>query len=81
MCQILGLKEAYLQYKTLQIWKEIVGDTISAVTVIERFSDGVLFIKVKNSSWRMELNFRKQNILEKLNTKLTSSRVEEIIFK
>lgn len=81
MCQVLGLTEAYQQYKTLQVWKSVVGDTISASTTIERFSNGVLFIRVKNSTWRMELNFRKQNILEKLNAALENSMVKEIIFK
>jgi predicted nucleic acid-binding Zn ribbon protein len=81
MCQQLGLTEAYNQYKTLQIWHSVVGEAISAATTIERFSDGILFIRVKNPAWRMELNFRKQDILTKLNTSLTSTMVKEIIFK
>ena len=81
MCQILGLTEAYHQYKTLQIWNSVVGEAISSATSIERFTNGVLFIRVINPSWRMELNFRKQDILAKLNATLKSPMVEEIIFK
>ena len=81
MCQTLGLTEAYEQYKTLQIWNSVVGETISAATSIERFSNGQLFIRVKNPAWRMELNFRKQDILQRLNAALESSIVKEIIFK
>jgi predicted nucleic acid-binding Zn ribbon protein len=81
MCHVLGFTEAYNQYKTLQIWHSVVGETISAATTIERFSDGALFIRVKNPAWRMELNFRKQDILTKLNASLTSEMVKEIIFK
>lgn len=81
MCQTLGLEEAYHQYKTLQIWNSIVGEAISGATTIERFANGQLFIRVSNSSWRMELNFRKQDILIRLNASLENLKVEEIIFK
>ncbi len=81
MCQTLGLDEPYQQYKTLQIWKSIVGEAISSATSIERFSNGQLFIRVSNSSWRMELNYRKNDILLKLNESIENFQVEEIIFK
>jgi predicted nucleic acid-binding Zn ribbon protein len=81
MCQVLGLTEAYHQYKTLQIWNSVVGEAISSATSIERFTNGELFIRVKNPAWRMELNFRKKDILAKLNEALSSTMVEEIIFK
>lgn len=79
--QILGLEEAYQQYKALQIWDSVVGDVIAKATVVEQFSQGQLFIRVKNSSWRMELHFRKNDILTKLNTALDSPVVRDIIFK
>jgi predicted nucleic acid-binding Zn ribbon protein len=81
MCQLLGLTEAYHQYKTLQIWNSVVGETIAAATSIERFSNGELFIRVRNPAWRMELNFRKLDILTKLNEALAGPMVKEIIFK
>jgi len=81
MCRSLGLAEAYQQYRTLQIWNTVVGETIAEATSIERFSAGQLFIRVKNPSWRMELNFRKQDINKKLNVALERPIVEEIIFK
>jgi predicted nucleic acid-binding Zn ribbon protein len=81
MCQLLGLTEAYHQYKTLQIWNSVVGEAISSATSIERFTNGELFIRVKNPAWRMELNFRKKDILAKLNEALSSPMVGDIIFK
>ena len=81
MCQVLGLTEAYHQYKTLQVWNTVVGEAISGATSIERFTNGELFIRVKNPAWRMELNFRKQDILTKLNASLESPLVERIIFR
>ncbi|MEI7934144.1 MAG: DUF721 domain-containing protein [Chlorobiaceae bacterium] len=79
--KILGLEEAYQQYKTIQIWNTVVGDAIAEATVLERFSGGQLFIRVKNPAWRMELNFRKKEILAKLNSALDIVLVNEIIFR
>jgi len=81
ICQVLGITEAYHQYKTLQIWHSVVGEAVSSATTIERFSNGELFIRVKSSAWRMELNFRKQDILSKLNAALSDTTVREIIFR
>ncbi len=79
--QVLGMEEAYQQYKTLQIWNTVVGEAIAEATVLERFSGGQLFIRVKNPAWRMELNFRKQEILAKLNAAIDNVLVHEIIFR
>lgn len=79
--QILGLEEAYQQYKTLQIWNTVVGDAIAEATLLERFSHGQLFIRVKNPAWRMELNFRKKEIIAKLNAAIDNVLVQEIIFR
>jgi predicted nucleic acid-binding Zn ribbon protein len=81
MCQALGLAEAYQHHKALRIWNSVVGEAIAAATTVERFTAGQLFIRVRNPSWRMELNFRKKDILGKLNAALESPIVEEIIFK
>ena len=81
MCQTLGFEEAYQQYKTLRIWGSVVGESIAEATVIERFTNGQLFIKVKNPSWRMELNYRKKDIIARLNDAMKSAMVNEIIFK
>jgi hypothetical protein len=81
MCRSMGLDDAYQQYKTLQIWNSVVGEGISGETVIERFYEGQLFIRVKNPAWRMELNFRKKEIIRKLNEALKERIVNEIIFR
>ena len=81
LCHVLGLEEARQQFKTLQVWNEVVGDTIAHATILERFSEGQLFIRVKNPSWRMELNYRKKEIIEKLNQALAQNIVNDIIFR
>jgi len=77
----IGMTEAYDEYKTLQIWEKIVGETIAKVAVIEKIKEGELYVKVRNPSWRMELNFRKRDIVNRLNTAIGYDMVKNIIFK
>jgi predicted nucleic acid-binding Zn ribbon protein len=77
----IGMTEAYDEYKTLQIWEKVVGDTIAKVTVIEKMKDGELYVRVRNPSWRMELNFRKRDIVNRLNQAIGYEMIRAIIFK
>jgi len=77
----IGRTEAYDEYKTLQIWEKVVGDTIAKVTVIEKMKDGELYVRVRNPSWRMELNFRKRDIVNRLNKAIGYEMIRAIIFK
>ncbi|MBN1600159.1 MAG: DUF721 domain-containing protein [Chitinispirillaceae bacterium] len=81
VCSRFGINDARAQYKALHIWSEITGDTIAAISVAERLTDGRLFIRVKHSVWRMELNFRKQELVEKMNKALGQEIIKEIVFR
>jgi len=81
VCDRLGMTDACEQYSALQSWKDIVGETIAAQTTIERLTKGQLYIRVKNSVWRMELNFRKKELAEKMNAQSGTTVIREIIFR
>ena len=75
-----GLEKGVNQNKALLIWKEIVGKTIADNTNPEKVEHGILTVKTKNSSWRQELLFKKQEIIEKLNKSLGDNTIKEIKF-
>ncbi|MDT9546573.1 MAG: DUF721 domain-containing protein [Chlorobium sp.] len=85
MYRTLGLHEAFAQFNALDIWNTVVGEAVAAVTTIERFSEGTIVVRVRSSTWRMELNYRKSSILEKLNRALEcppeKPLVRDIIFR
>lgn len=81
MYRTIGMTEAYDQFRTLQIWDEVVGETIARITSVERLKDGDLYVRVRNPSWRMELNFRKKEIAERLNRQVGRDLVRTIIFR
>lgn len=81
VCRKIGMTEAYDEYRTLQVWNSVVGETIGRITVVEKIKDANLFVKVKNPSWRMELNFRKKDIITRLNKMVGHEMIRNIIFK
>lgn len=81
MCRSIGMTDAYEQFKTLQVWESVVGETISKVTMVERLTDGDLYVRVRNASWRMELNFRKKDITYRMNQAIGREMIRNIIFK
>ncbi|NTU67853.1 MAG: DUF721 domain-containing protein [Chlorobiaceae bacterium] len=81
MYRTIGMTEAYDRYRTLQIWATVVGETIARVTSVEQLKEGDLYVRVKNPSWRMELNFRKKEIAERLNKAIGNEMVKTIIFR
>lgn len=75
-----GLEKGVNQNKALLIWEEIVGNTIAENTSPEKVEHGILTVKTKNPSWRQELLFKKQEIIEKLNKNLGDNTIKEIKF-
>ena len=74
-----GLEQPIEQYQTLQEWPSLVGKTIAQVTEPQQIKDGKLFVKVQSDAWRNELIFYKQDMLIKINEKMGSKTINEII--
>jgi hypothetical protein len=54
-----GLKNVYIGFKIIEIWKQTVGDQISKNTSPVKFVKGILYVSVKNSIWLQELYYLK----------------------
>jgi len=81
VCRKIGMTEAYEEYKMLQLWDSVVGDAIARVTTVEKMKEGDLYVKVRNPSWRMELNFRKRDIVGRMNKAIGYAMIRNIIFR
>jgi len=77
----LGLGKKIRQYEVIDLWKEVVGESIAGVREAEYVSGGKLFVRVARPTWRNELVYLKQDLMEKLNTALGDKIVTDIIFK
>ena len=80
MLKNLGIENIIKENEVLLIWDEIVGSRIADNSQPEKIQHGVLFVKVKNDSWRNELLFKKKVIIGKLNNRLGKKIVKEIRF-
>ena len=75
-----NIKEKIEEHSIHAIWVEIVGENISKVTKIDKIKNNILFIKTKNSTWRTELSFQKEDFKKKLFIKLPKMKIKEIRF-
>ncbi len=58
-------KHALEEHRAYESWNSIVGPVIAEVAVPQRVQNGTIYVIVKNSSWRQELQMQKSLILKK----------------
>ncbi len=58
-----GLATSYNGWMVVQRWEEIVGEQIAKRAHAFRYSDGVLYVAVKDSAWRQNLSMELGNIM------------------
>jgi len=75
-----GIEKKVKEYQVIVEWPEIVGKKITEVTNTQKVVDGILFIKVKNSTWRQELFFLKPELLQKISKKIGPGIIADIRF-
>ena len=74
------IKEKVEDNNIFVIWKDIVGENIAKVTKVDKFKNNILFIKTKNSAWRSELSFQKEDLIDKIIQKLPKMKIKDIRF-
>lgn len=65
----------------LHVWPEIVGDKIAAVSKNLHFEGNRLVLEVNNSAWRHEIHMKRFSIAKRLNEKVGSKVVQEIVVR
>ena len=61
-------------------WQKAVGPIIAAQTMAQNLRGDTLFVKVSNSNWMQQLQFMKQEILNKVNAVLPDNTISNIYF-
>jgi len=77
-------KSAHGLFADFQLWNrwdEIAGHMIAKNAQPEKWRNGTLTIRVKNSSWVQELGFMKQDLLEKIRKACPQLQITEIRFE
>jgi len=75
-----GLEKGVTQQQAIIIWNDIVGDAVGKNTEPESVEHGIITVKVSNPTWRQELQFKKKEIIGKLNKELEQNIIKDILF-
>ena len=67
-------------YSIWNFWNDEVGDLVARRAQPSRFRNGILFVTVATQSWMQELQYMKEKIRERLNTRLGAELVRDIFF-
>lgn len=76
----LGIAEGIKQQQAMIVWSEVVGETIAKISQPVKIEHGQLYVEIENNTWRHELIYYKRQLINKLNKKLESEIVKDIVF-
>ncbi len=74
----LGLTSRYDGWQVVARWPEIVGESIAAASKAERYDDGILYVKVKSDTWRMEIHMKIDSIMSEIKKLPYGKSIKEI---
>lgn len=78
--QSIGIREKIEENLALVYWDSVVGKKIAENAEPYKIAKGIIFVKVEDTVWRNELQYFKNEIIEKLNHKLGKKTVTDIKF-
>ena len=76
-----GLVRRIREQEVLQRWNELVGTAIANHSQPTRLRNGILWIEVRDATWRQELTMMRSGLVEKINQALGAAVVREIRFR
>lgn len=72
----IAAKNIISGYKAVDLWNEIIDE--EKTSWAEKFSRGVLYVSSENPSFMQEIIFRKNMIIDKLNSALGAKAIKDI---
>lgn len=76
----IGIKDKIEENFAIVYWDSVVGKEIAEKTEPFKVLKGSLFVKVADTVWRNELQYFKNEIIEKLNKKIGKKIIKDIKF-
>ena len=73
-----NLDKAIRQNKALFIWEDVVGKPVAKNCTPEEVKHGTLIVRALTPVWRNEIEIKKNEIIEKLNSKLGKKTIKDI---
>jgi predicted nucleic acid-binding Zn ribbon protein len=67
-------------YRELPRWREAIGEDLAEVTIPEKISRNILYVRVLDDVWAQELSFKKAEILRRLYAAKAVPPLDDIVF-
>lgn len=78
----IGIRHAFRPELVLAAWPEVIGPRLAGYTSAVSFRDGILIIKVKNSTlYSLLAEHEKHRLLKSLQEKFPSVTIKNLIFR
>ena len=74
------MRETVSRIEAVDQWDELVGEAIARVTRAQGVRGTALIVEVRSSSWLMELNLMKEEILRRVNEGRQEALIEKLVF-
>lgn len=74
----LGIPRAFDEYKVFSAWAKSDLDSIKIKASPDRFFNGVLFLKVKDSAWAQQITMLRPQIISNINRVLGQTLVNDL---
>jgi len=75
----LGIKVK--QYQIWEVWDSVVGEHIARQAQPYQIRNMILWITVSSSTWMQQLEFMKQQIIDRLNERIGEKVIKDIRFR
>lgn len=75
-----GLRDSVRRAEVVEEWDDRVGEAIANVTRAKGVREATLIVEVRSSSWLMELNLMKEEILRQVNEGRREALIKKIVF-
>ena len=79
--RVQGLETPLLQKRLIDEWPEVMGEMIAGYTQNLYIRNQTLFVHMTNPALRADLSMQRKEIVRKLNEKVGSQVVTDIIFR
>jgi len=81
LCRERGWQAQVEAYSALLHWAEVVDAETAAHSRPGKITAGVLWVEAESPVWMQELQYRREEILAALNSRLRHARIKEIRFR
>lgn len=79
--RVQGLETPLLQKRLIDEWPEVMGEMIAGYTQNLYIRNQTLFVHITNPALRADLSMQRKEIVRKLNEKVGSQVITDIVFR